>query len=212
MKSHGMWWLTQFRRWGMVKEAPDYKGLVDRVHRPDIFREVAKEMGVETPREDVKKETFFDGVVFDPPPIPRSTQRASPCTRWRRAEASMTRATDQAPACCPCLGSARRARAVDRHQPDRRARSAVAGTDLGGVAPLRPRAVLQGRRDEPGHRPAGVLLARAGGQGVSALALAIGTPIGFLLGLSPIVPPPRSIRSCSSCGRSRRWPGCRSAS
>jgi nitrate/nitrite transport system substrate-binding protein len=61
-----VWWLTQFRRWGMVKEPPDYKGLVDRVHRPDIFREVAKEMGVETPREDMKKETLFDGVTFDP--------------------------------------------------------------------------------------------------------------------------------------------------
>ena len=61
-----MWWLTQFRRWGMVKDAPDYRGLVDRVHRPDIFREVAREMGVETPREDMKKETLFDGVAFDP--------------------------------------------------------------------------------------------------------------------------------------------------
>ena len=66
MKSHGTWWLTQFRRWGMVKEPPDYKGLVDRVHRPDIFREVAKQMGVETPREDARKETFFDGNAFDP--------------------------------------------------------------------------------------------------------------------------------------------------
>ena len=66
MKSHGTWWLSQFRRWGMVKELPDYKGLVDRVHRPDIYREVAKEMGVETPREDTRKETFFDGGVFDP--------------------------------------------------------------------------------------------------------------------------------------------------
>ena len=66
MKSHGVWWLTQFRRWGMVKEPPDYKGLVDRVHRPDIFREVAKEMGLETPRADSQKETFFDGGVFDP--------------------------------------------------------------------------------------------------------------------------------------------------
>ena len=66
LKSHGTWWLTQFRRWGMVKEPPDYKGLVDRVHRPDIFREVAKQMGVETPREDTKKETLFDGVTFDP--------------------------------------------------------------------------------------------------------------------------------------------------
>jgi nitrate/nitrite transport system substrate-binding protein len=66
MKSHGVWWLTQFRRWGMVKEPPDYKGLVDRVHRPDIFREVAREMSVETPREDMRKETLFDGVTFDP--------------------------------------------------------------------------------------------------------------------------------------------------
>jgi nitrate/nitrite transport system substrate-binding protein len=66
MKSHGVWWLTQFRRWGMVKEPPDYKGLVDRVHRPDIFREVAREMSVETPREDMRKETLFDGIPFDP--------------------------------------------------------------------------------------------------------------------------------------------------
>ena len=66
MKSHGVWWLSQFRRWGMVKETPDYKGIVDRVHRPDIYREVAKEMGIEAPREDMKKETLFDGVTFDP--------------------------------------------------------------------------------------------------------------------------------------------------
>jgi nitrate/nitrite transport system substrate-binding protein len=66
LKSHGVWWVSQFRRWGMVKEAPDYKGIVDRVHRPDIYREVAKEMGLETPREDMKKETLFDGVPFDP--------------------------------------------------------------------------------------------------------------------------------------------------
>ena len=66
LKSHGVWWLSQFRRWGMVKEPPDYKGIVDRVHRADVYREVAKEMGLETPREDMKKETFWDGVVFDP--------------------------------------------------------------------------------------------------------------------------------------------------
>lgn len=65
-KSHGIWWLTQFRRWGMVKGAPDYKGIVDKVHRPDIFREVAKEMGVAAPKEDMKKETLFDKIEFDP--------------------------------------------------------------------------------------------------------------------------------------------------
>lgn len=65
-QSHGIWWLSQFRRWGMVKEGVDYTGLSRRVHRPDLFREVASEMGVETPQEDMKQETLFDGVTFDP--------------------------------------------------------------------------------------------------------------------------------------------------
>ena len=65
-KSHGVWWLSQFRRWGMVKEAPDYKGIVNKVHRPDIFRDVAKEMGISVPKEDMQKETLFDNVEFDP--------------------------------------------------------------------------------------------------------------------------------------------------
>jgi nitrate/nitrite transport system substrate-binding protein len=50
----------------MVKEAPDYKGLVNTVLRPDVLREVSKEMGISMPKEDMKKETFFDGVEFDP--------------------------------------------------------------------------------------------------------------------------------------------------
>jgi nitrate/nitrite transport system substrate-binding protein len=66
LKSHGVWWLSQFRRWGMVKGTPDYKGIPDRVHRPDIYREVAKEIGISVPAEDMKKETFFDGKTFDP--------------------------------------------------------------------------------------------------------------------------------------------------
>jgi nitrate/nitrite transport system substrate-binding protein len=66
LKSHGVWWLSQFRRWGMVKEPPDYKALVNKVHRPDIFRDVAKAMGIAVPKEDMKKETLFDGVEFDP--------------------------------------------------------------------------------------------------------------------------------------------------
>jgi nitrate/nitrite transport system substrate-binding protein len=65
-KSHGVWWLSQFRRWGMVKGAPDYKQIVDRVHRPDLYRDVAKELGVAVPADDFKAETLFDGIPFDP--------------------------------------------------------------------------------------------------------------------------------------------------
>ena len=50
----------------MVKGAPDYQGLVDRVHRPDLFRQAAKELGIAAPREDFKTERFWDGTTFDP--------------------------------------------------------------------------------------------------------------------------------------------------
>ncbi|MBK8870654.1 MAG: ABC transporter substrate-binding protein [Elusimicrobia bacterium] len=65
-KSHGLWWVSQFRRWGMVTGTPDYTGIVDKVHRPDLYREVAKEMGLAVPATDTKKETLFDGKTFDP--------------------------------------------------------------------------------------------------------------------------------------------------
>jgi nitrate/nitrite transport system substrate-binding protein len=66
LKSHGIWWVSQFRRWGMVKGTPDYAGIVAKVHRPDIYREVAKEMGLSVPASDMKTETLFDGKTFDP--------------------------------------------------------------------------------------------------------------------------------------------------
>jgi nitrate/nitrite transport system substrate-binding protein len=65
-KSHGVWWLSQFRRWGMVGPEVEYTAIVDRVHRPDIYREVAREMSIAAPAEDLKAETLFDGVAFDP--------------------------------------------------------------------------------------------------------------------------------------------------
>jgi nitrate/nitrite transport system substrate-binding protein len=65
-KSHGIWWVTQFRRWGMVGADVDYRGLVDQVNRPDLYRAVAKDLGVAAPEADVKAETLFDGVAFDP--------------------------------------------------------------------------------------------------------------------------------------------------
>ncbi len=65
-KSHGLWWISQFRRWGMVGGDVDYKSIVNKVHRPDLFREVGKEMGLDVPPEDLKQEAFFDGVTFDP--------------------------------------------------------------------------------------------------------------------------------------------------
>jgi nitrate/nitrite transport system substrate-binding protein len=64
-KTFGLWWLSQFRRWGMVKSAPDYQGIVSKVLRQDIYRDAMKDMGVTTQFKDMQKQTLFDG-VFDP--------------------------------------------------------------------------------------------------------------------------------------------------
>ncbi len=62
----GLWWLTQFRRWGMVTGAPDYEGIVKRVMRPDIYEEAMAELGVTDRTLDNSPVTLFDGVTFDP--------------------------------------------------------------------------------------------------------------------------------------------------
>ncbi|MBI4661155.1 MAG: ABC transporter substrate-binding protein [Verrucomicrobia bacterium] len=63
---YAKWWLTQFRRWGMVEGAPDYEGVTQQVMRPDIYLEAMKEIGVINRGEDNGAWTMFDGVKFDP--------------------------------------------------------------------------------------------------------------------------------------------------
>ena len=45
---YAIWWLTQFRRWGMVDGAPDYEGVAKQVMRTDIYEEAMKEIGSST--------------------------------------------------------------------------------------------------------------------------------------------------------------------
>jgi nitrate/nitrite transport system substrate-binding protein len=63
---YAVWWLTQFRRWGMVEGAPDYTGVARQVMRTDLYEQAMKEIGVKHGGLDNKPETFFDGVTFDP--------------------------------------------------------------------------------------------------------------------------------------------------
>lgn len=63
---YATWWLTQFRRWGMVEGAPDYEGVAKQVMRADLYEEAMKEIGYTHGGPDVEPESFFDGGVFDP--------------------------------------------------------------------------------------------------------------------------------------------------
>jgi len=64
-KTFGYWWVSQFRRWGMVKGSPDYKTIVDRVMQPGIYQEAMKELGVTVKAPDMVPTKLMDG-VFDP--------------------------------------------------------------------------------------------------------------------------------------------------
>jgi nitrate/nitrite transport system substrate-binding protein len=59
------WFLSQYRRWGMVTGAPDYAGVAKRVMRTDLYEEAMKEIGFNHAGLDDTPEKFFDG-VFDP--------------------------------------------------------------------------------------------------------------------------------------------------
>ena len=63
---YAKWWLSQFRRWGLVEGAPDYEGVTKAVMTPGLYEEAMKEMGYAHGGADDKPETFFDGTTFDP--------------------------------------------------------------------------------------------------------------------------------------------------
>ena len=60
------WFLAQYRRWGLVKGAPDYEGITQQVMRTDIYEEAMKEIGYAHGGANNDAETLFDGVTFDP--------------------------------------------------------------------------------------------------------------------------------------------------
>ncbi len=63
---YAVWWLTQFRRWGMVPAKPDYEGIAKRVMRSDLYEEAMKELGYAHGGPNTAPETLFDGVTFNP--------------------------------------------------------------------------------------------------------------------------------------------------
>jgi nitrate/nitrite transport system substrate-binding protein len=63
---YALWFLSQYRRWGMLDEAPDYAGVAKQVMRSDIYDEAMKEIGYKHSGPNMEPEKMFDGAVFDP--------------------------------------------------------------------------------------------------------------------------------------------------
>ena len=63
--SDGMWFLTQHKRWGMLKTDPDYLGVAKKVNQIALYSEAASQMGVSVPKDPIRSSKLLDGVVWD---------------------------------------------------------------------------------------------------------------------------------------------------
>ncbi len=63
--SDGMWFMTQHRRWGLLREDPDYLAVAARVNRVGLYREAAALAGVSVPTGLLRTSVLIGGKVWD---------------------------------------------------------------------------------------------------------------------------------------------------
>ena len=63
--SDGMWFLTQHKRWGLLKEHPDYLGVAKSINKIEIYKQAATAARVTVPKSDLRSSKLIDGVVWD---------------------------------------------------------------------------------------------------------------------------------------------------
>ena len=63
--SDGMWFMTQHRRWGLLKEDPDYLAVAKQVNRLDVYRDAAAMAKASVPKDVLRTSKLIDGVVWD---------------------------------------------------------------------------------------------------------------------------------------------------
>ncbi|MFZ6815530.1 CmpA/NrtA family ABC transporter substrate-binding protein [Undibacterium sp. Rencai35W] len=63
--SDGMWFLTQHKRWGLLKADPDYLAVAKSVNRIDIYKDAAAMAKVNVPKDPMRSSKLMDGTVWD---------------------------------------------------------------------------------------------------------------------------------------------------
>ncbi|KUM44534.1 CmpA/NrtA family ABC transporter substrate-binding protein [Pseudomonas sp. EpS/L25] len=62
--SDGLWFLTQFRRWGLLREEPDYLAIAEAVQCTALYRDAATSLGLEVPATR-RHSVLLDGRAWD---------------------------------------------------------------------------------------------------------------------------------------------------
>lgn len=66
-KSHAIWFMSQYVRFGYLTEAPDYKAIADKLIMQDLYQEAASELKIAVPDDDMQPFTLkLDNATFDP--------------------------------------------------------------------------------------------------------------------------------------------------
>jgi len=63
--SDGMWFMTQHRRWGLLKEDPDYLAVATAVNQIALYRQAAELTGTPLPSSAMRSSTLMDGKLWD---------------------------------------------------------------------------------------------------------------------------------------------------
>ena len=63
--SDGMWFLTQHKRWGLLKAHPDYLAVAKSVNQIKLYKEAAAMTKTPLPKSDMRSHKLVDGVVWD---------------------------------------------------------------------------------------------------------------------------------------------------
>ena len=63
--SDGMWFLTQHKRWGLLKEHPDYLAVAKQINQIDLYKQAAGALKISVPKEVLRTSKLIDGVVWD---------------------------------------------------------------------------------------------------------------------------------------------------
>jgi nitrate/nitrite transport system substrate-binding protein len=63
--SDGMWFLTQHRRWGLLKTDPDYLAVAKQVNQVELYKQAAAAVKASVPKDPMRTSKLVDGIVWD---------------------------------------------------------------------------------------------------------------------------------------------------
>jgi len=63
--SDGLWFMTQLRRWGLLREDPDYLAVAQRVQQTGLYRDAATALDIQVPDSPMRSARLMDGSHWD---------------------------------------------------------------------------------------------------------------------------------------------------